>query len=222
MNARKKKSASNEPGPMIRLFVKVATPIMREHFTDNRCLNATRVCLEVMSAFNVRCKPVPVNALAWNKIWADQVDLAGRLPTDEEVSRWVAEGGWSLAIDTRKESNDSENNAWAGHLVAIVQDHLVDSAAIQMSRPQKGMPMPDIFVGFATPKFLKGKESLVFASNEGSFLSYAMRTDDDGVWWDLPGFEPSEPNMEVAAEIANEMARILGRKEVFSRKVNPA
>jgi len=219
---KKKASATNEPGPMIRLYVKVATPIMRERFTDNRCLNATRVCLEVMSALNVRCKPVSVNALAWNKTWADQVDRAGRLPTDEELPRWVADGGWSLAIDTREESNDPENNAWAGHLVAIVQDHLVDSAAIQMSRPLKSMPMPDIFVGLATPKFLKGKESLVFASDTGSFLSYRLRSDDDGVWWDLPGFEPSVHNMEVAAEIANEMAEILGRKEVFSRKVNPA
>ncbi len=215
---KKKLRETSEPGPMIRLFVKVATPIMRECFTDNRCLNATRVCLEVMSAFNVKCKPASVMALAWNKVWADKVDKAGRLPTNIELSEWVADGGWSLAVDIREESNDVSANAWAGHLVAIVQDHLVDCSAIQMSRPQKAMFIPDIFVGLATSKFMKGKESLVFHSAEGAFLSYRMRTDDEGRWWDMSGFAPSEHNMEVAAEIANAMSRVLGRKEVFSRK----
>jgi len=217
-----KTETSQEPGPMIRLFVQAAAPIMRERFTDNRCLNSTRVCLEVMSAFNVRCKPASVQALATNKIWVDKVNQIGRLPTGDEMQAWIAEGAWSLAIDTDEKSSDPENNAWAGHLVAIVQDHLVDCSSLQMNRPHKSIALPEIFVGATTSKFLKGKDSLVFVSGvDGSFLSYRMRTDDDGIWWDLPGFAPSDHNLEVAADIANAMARVLGRKEMFGPRVHP-
>lgn len=209
-----------EPGPLIRLFVEVAMPILRERFIDNRCLNATRVCLEVMSALHVRVLPVSVFALASNKVWVDKLQAAGRMPTGAELPGWIADGAWSIGIDTRDESNDAAKNAWAGHLVAVVQDHLVDCSAIQMSRPHKNMALPDIFVGHVTTRFLKGKDSVTFQSGgDGAFLSYRLR--DDVSWVDAAGFLPSKHNMEVAAEITNDMAVLLGRKEVFSPKANP-
>ena len=74
-------SKKEEPGPYIRHFVHEATPIFKERFSDSRCLNATRICLDVMNAFNVRAVPMSVRTLAMNKIYCERFRRLDRLPT---------------------------------------------------------------------------------------------------------------------------------------------
>lgn len=212
MKKRMSATQSSVPGPMIRLYVSVATPIFRERFMARRCLNTTRVCLEVMRVFNVRCEVLSVHTMAMNKIYVDNLHMLGRFPEPSELKAWIADGAWALGIDTRKESETKSD--WPGHLVAVVQDFLVDGGAIQLSRPWKGIEIPDIFVGAVTPRFMKGKDSLLFSDERGAQLSYHARFDDES-YKSIPGFAPHEKNLETAAEIANKMATLLGRKPVF-------
>lgn len=207
-----RKASATVPGPMIQLYVSVATPIFRKRYMASRCLNTTRVCLEVMRAFNVRCAPLSVHTMVMNKIYADNIRALGRWPEPSELDAWIADGAWALGIDTRKGSMTEDD--WAGHLVAVVQDFLVDSAALQFSRPLKSIEIPDIFVGPVTPRFMKGKESLPFVDSRGAQLSYHARLDDES-YKTASGFMSHKNNLEVATEIASKMAFHLGRKPNF-------
>jgi hypothetical protein len=209
------------PPPFVRLFERVATPILRRDLMDTRCVNATRICLDVMRAFNVRALPLSVQAVAMNCTYRAKVAELGRMPTDEELSRWVHDdGAWAIGIDVRESANDTNANAWGGHLIAIVQDWIVDSAALQLSRPSKGISIPDIFIGATSRRFIKGKGSVGFESDNGAILTYTPRPEDES-WKTLPGFQSHSYNTEITCEIANHMARMMGRRAVFSMRTEP-
>ncbi len=199
------------PSPFVRLFEREATPVLARGFMATRCVNATRICLDVMHAFNVRAIPMSVQAIAMNKIYRTKLDKLGRFPTSDELKAWLDEGAWALGVDIRDAATDADKNAWGGHLVAIVQDWLVDAAAIQLSRPQHGIELPDIFVGETSRRFLKGKAPVRFANDAGAMLYYTARLDDES-WKTLPGFERHPYNAEASQEIAGRMARAMGRK----------
>lgn len=203
------------PPPFVRLFQREATPVLRRDFMENRCVNATRVCLDVMGMFNVRAFPLSVQAVAMNRAYRVKLAELERMPTADELPGWVADGAWAIGVDTRESASDTEANAWGGHLVAIVQDWIVDSAALQMSRPAKGIDVPDIFVGATSRRFLKGKAAVAFESDGGAILTYTPRLEDES-WKDLEGFQPHHGNAKAACEIANRMAQAMGRKDAFS------
>lgn len=211
----KNRDRRSEPGPMIRLFVDEATPVFASALTPHRCLNATRILLDVMRAFNVSAAPMSVTLVAMNRIFAERCDRHGGLPSEEEMQVWIAEGAWSLGVDTREHRTDWATNSWAGHLVAVVQGAwLVDASMIQFSRPEKAMRMPDIFVGHASARFQKGKDGAHFVSPEDAHVMYHARLDDKS-YKIIDGFQPHVLNVELAAEIANRMAKKLGRKPLF-------
>jgi hypothetical protein len=194
----------------VRLFAEEATPVLKREFRNDRCLNSTRICLEVMKAFNVSAYPMSVTTLALNKEWRDISAKLGRFPTEEE---WSGTNAWAVGLDAREDPSDIERNAWAGHLIAIVQkEWLVDASAIQISRPEKKMSIPDVFVGWVPKWFPKGRSSMTFESEEGAHLVYRARPDDRS-WATLDGFQKSPWNMQVALEIAGRMAKRMGRKE---------
>jgi hypothetical protein len=199
------------PPPFVRLFEKEATPILRRDFMVTRCVNATRICLDVMALFNVRAVPLSVQAIAMNKTYRQKLDKLGRFPTGEELKLWIDEGAYALGVDIRDSATSEIMNAWGGHLVTIVQDWLVDGSAIQMNRPQHGIELPDIFVGETTRRFLKGKAPIRFASDGGAMLCYTARLEDES-WKTLPGFDPHPYNAEASREIAGRMARAMGCK----------
>ena len=192
---------------LVHLFVEHATPILAERCAPNRCLNATRVCIDVMRAFGLKARPVSVKALAMNGIFRDRLESLGRWPTEAEMDGWVAEGGWALGIDTKGTDADAANNAWPGHLVAVVQQRwLVDASAIQMRRPDLGILLPDIFVGEVQKPFLVGRGSAGFESESGAILNYMARLDDES-WKVMSGFQPHEFNTDMAREIAGRIRR---------------
>jgi hypothetical protein len=127
------------------------------------------------------------------------------LPSEEEIQRWVDEGGWCLAVDTRTGVTDAPRNAWAGHLVAIVQkEWLLDCSVGQMSRPQKDIDLPSLMVTPATRRFLRGKEALGLGGPKGAMLNYVARLDDLS-YRHASGFAPSPHNIEAADEIEQRM-----------------
>ena len=47
------------PPTFVQHFTLEATSVLKEHYDNSRCLNATRVCMLVMAHFNVRVYPCP-------------------------------------------------------------------------------------------------------------------------------------------------------------------
>jgi len=196
-----------ELGPIIKLFVEVAAPIFRERFRADSCINATRVTVEVLRAFGVRAEPCSVLFVAANGAYVRRLSERGSLPDKETLDRWIAEdGAWALGVDT----TSTRDGKFAGHLVAIAQDFLIDASARQFSRPERSLVVPDIFVGETNPRFRKGKGSIVFAGSDGEVLTYTVRKPDDGSWRTAPGWQLSEGNAHVFADIVNFMTEALG------------
>lgn len=190
---------------IIHGFAEHATPVLAERCTPTRCLNATRVCIDVMRAFGIKARPVSVQAIVMNGIFRARFEALGRWPTEAEMDAWVAEGGWAIGVDTK--GTDEASNAWGGHLVAVVQQRwLVDAAAIQMRRPERGILIPDIFTGEVQRPFLVGRGSAAFESGSGAVLNYRARLDDES-WKAMSGFQPHEFNTEMAREIAGRIRR---------------
>ncbi len=217
MSTSSRKKLSAQPSVFVRLFAEEGARILARHCDVTRCVNATRVCLEVMRAFHVRAEPLSVDALAVNRAWLALTTSLGRdlghgPETAEETRLFQKAGAWAVGFDTEPRSTDNAKNVWPGHLVAIVQkEWIVDAAAIQMSRPHKHIAIPDVFVGHAPKAFLKGKSQTAFESGEGARLVYQARLEDRS-WETLSGFRPHEHNLMMAREIVLRMrSRLAGK-----------
>jgi len=185
----------------LALFAHHAPGVLVDRFRADRCLNATRVAVEVMKRFSLATEPVSVTATAMNGIYAERVKKMGREPTQQDVNEWAALGGWAVGIDL----NGVENGKWAGHLVCVVgKEWLVDAAAGQFSRPEKQIPVPEVFVGQVTPRWHKGKEGANFEGPEGAVLCYRARV-GEATWMKQPGWQASKENMQAAEEIVKRM-----------------
>jgi hypothetical protein len=205
-----------EPGPFIKLYVEEAAPILAKHFSNTRCLNGTRVCIDVLKHFNVRAKPLSVDVLVANLAYASRC-MRGGLPKDDaELEEWKAAGAWAVGLDKLPSPDDDVRGVWPGHLVAIAQDWLIDSGSVQMSRPAKGIILPDIFVCPVSKRFLKGKDTLSFRDKDGTVIIYDKR--DDKSFYRMPGFQAHDGNRAVADEVIERIERRMGRPP---KKINP-
>lgn len=216
-----KKLRAPEPGPFIRVYAEVAPEVLNERFAPNRCLNAARICLDVMGAFNVRALPLSVGMSAFNREYFERFTKRGGFPNDDaELDVWLAAGAWALGIDTRAERTDARRNAWGGHLVALVQDEwIVDGASIQFNRPEKGIVFPDVFVGHVERAFTRGRLPAVFSSAEGACVNYRARLDDRS-YQTCAGFLATPENTAAAEEIARRMAERMGIRRRAALRVS--
>jgi hypothetical protein len=198
------------PNAFVRLFAEEATYVLREMVTyvgpaqrNGHCLNATRICIDTLDKFGIKATPLSVEMMAWNREYDVLTRRLGRMPT---AADWEGTTAWAIGTDTRVGANDQAFNAWPGHLVAVVQDHVVDCSAGQFSRPQKGITVPDVFiVANATARFLKGKGKCAAVNNvEGSALWYMARPKDRS-YVGLSGFQRHVHNTEIVIEIAQRM-----------------
>jgi hypothetical protein len=199
------------PGPFIRAFAEVAPPILAANFRPDCCLNATRVVLLTMETFGVKAVPLSVRALAMNARYVERIREHGAFPDRQMLDRWVEEdGAWAVGIDT---DSATEEGKWNGHLVAIAQGWMIDAAAGQFARPDRSMNVPQVFTGFASPRFMKAREAAVYQLKDRTQLSYYARLDDASVWRKYEGFQPHAVNRRVSAEIASAMrARLPSRQ----------
>lgn len=198
------------PHPIVQLFADVAPEIYEHHFPliKNRCCNATRVLVDVMQAFKVEVKPLSVDTIYSNKAYLDQIKMLGRVPIMGQDE--LMHGAWAVGIDTRASATDSSRNAWAGHLVGIVENRLlVDPNAGQFSRPQKNLLVPEIVVLPCERKFYsKGKGRVVFTAPDETTAMYMPRKDDTS-YRDVSGWQRSPWNAECARDIINTMKKRL-------------
>lgn len=193
---------------LVQLYADQAAPVLSANYGPARCLNGTRVCLDVLRAFGIRTRPVSVDALVMNATFRARLEALGRWPTEAELDEWVAAGGWAVGFDVDPHATDATKNVWAGHLIAVAQQQLlVDSAALSMHRPERGIEVPDIFVGAVRKPFLVGARHAVYESGAGGLLSYRARLTDVS-WRDQSGFQPHPDNARVVREI---VARMRGR-----------
>ncbi len=209
---KKKKNKSSTISPLVRWWNLVAPEILARHMISSRCVNATRVCVEVLSAFGMRdLLPVSVRVAAMNPKYAGLAQEHG-WPDEEKLKTWVADGAWAVGVDEDASHLDVADNTWPGHLVLLVQGKtLVDSALGQFSRPEKDLPLPEVFAGALDLRHWLQTGSAAYELDGGALVFYQLRAEDHS-FAGLPGFQPHEENLWVAGLIYDRMAEGMGSR----------
>lgn len=95
-----------------------------------RCIQATRVGLEALRYFGVEAKPLVTLMMVGNAAWAEWMLAGSPQPMPDEV--------WSVGIDPK----ECGRRGFPGHLVILVEEHLLDLDAGLYARPQHGIFVP--------------------------------------------------------------------------------
>ncbi len=190
---------------IVRLFAEHAEPVLAARCSPTRCLNGTRVCIDVLRQFGVKARPVSVRATVMNAAFRTRLETLGRWPTEAEMDAIIEAGGWAIGVDCG--GTDEASNAWGGHLVAVAQQRwLVDAGAVQMHRPAREIVVPPVFVGEVGRPFLAGRGGVEYETPGGGTLAYRARLDDES-WRECSGFQPHAFNAEMVREIADRIRR---------------
>jgi hypothetical protein len=178
---------------IVDAYVEAASEFLPIAMNSTRCLNGSRVALEV------HAYPLSVLAMAFNAAYITKAREVGRFSESvEELEGWFQEcGAHSVGVGYGKQQNDA---MWPGHLVVIARGYLVESSAISMHRPQHNMLLGEVAAFDTSPDFLAGKEALVVEGPGGVLIRYENRKGDES-YKPLAGFQRSAHNLAAAKRI---------------------
>lgn len=166
---------------VIETYCELARPIMLDHgWRINSCIAATRVTINLLSAYGIPARPFCVRAYVYNFAYAQIAGSLGRAPTFAEQD---AVGAWSIGLGAPRLDSDpptDETNGYEGHLVALVGEHdalLLDGALDQASRPHKNMTIDGVALVETSPEFLAGTSPIKGLSGSGVFVVYEKHSD---------------------------------------------
>lgn len=117
---------------IIDTLVAVAAPILAREYRPDCCVAATRHGDEVLRYFGVPAVPLKVQAIVGNATWRDWMLTR---PTPGEP---MPDPAWSVGVDLESK----EDGRYAGHLVLLADDLLIDLSLGQMARPVRGISLP--------------------------------------------------------------------------------
>lgn len=125
----------------------------------NTCILSTRVGLEVLRAFQVRARAVPVRVGIFNEPMVTRIGKEGRFPREGEVLKWNKEdGSWGLGIG---ETGRVEEGRFDGHMVLLAHGRvLVDLSIQQSNRPLRKIVL-EPFAFTVGDGFLEGEQQTV-------------------------------------------------------------
>ncbi len=106
-------------------------------FEQSACIAASAVLFEAATYFGREATILPVDTIAANAPAIELIDA--HVPIDE----WPDEA-WS--VGTSHDERCGIPGRYDGHVVCIVDGVLVDLTAGQMSRPQRGLLVPEVIV----------------------------------------------------------------------------
>lgn len=188
------------------LYAQEASAIFPNHYKDTRCLNSTRVFLEVARHFGIEARPVVVKAMACNRaywrLWTSggikAVNEAFLDPRTRERHK-----PYMVEIEDEKQLTAE---GWPGHLIAIAtiadKAYLVDSAFENFTRPRKRIFGPSILIALVDLPL-----NCTLGLDEGCVAAYKETDRQD--FRDCPGFKLTEGNQVVVCEVLSAMARKL-------------
>lgn len=194
----------------IRAYMMVVNEFYDEIFSPDRCINVTRITIDVLKHFGIQAKPLSVHFWAFNQKWYDRVQAGIPEPkTEEELQAWVAEGASSLGIDTKAKNPDK----YPGHVVTIAQERLIDAACGQFNRPEYDVHIPGILVSDLRPGFLAGKSGITLVGEEQGVRTYVMykARPDDREFIKAEGFKRHMDNERIVRATVNMMKKILSK-----------
>ena len=131
------------------------------------CILTTRVTIDVLRRYDVRCRPLAVKLLAMNAEWAKR-EKSGEEPTEA----WKQQGAWCVGMGYGAPDHKPEGG-FDGHVVTIAEEALLmDLSLDQASRPEHGMRLkPAVFA--LEPAFFLG-QAQVWRNDDAHLAYYPM------------------------------------------------
>lgn len=167
-----------------------AAPVFERELREDCCLNASRILLEVFHGIGVQARPISVRAFAYNGVYMERL-FGGLNPMEDPRA-------WGVAVETRPGMGDP--GGWPGHLVVLVESKwIIDGSSGQFARPEKGILVPNLFVG-VWPK----KGTAIYQLDEGGVLRYEQRKRDLSYQM-MAGFRCHADNQRLATEILGKL-----------------
>ena len=125
---------------MPELIYRIATAVHNTLENDptlakSRCILATRTLIEVADYYGIPAEPVVTTCGVYNRAALELRDAG--VP----VSEWPAH---AYSVGTSPSPNHALGNkgGFDGHLIAIIDGHLIDAATTQFARPAYGIELP--------------------------------------------------------------------------------
>ncbi|MBZ5619903.1 MAG: hypothetical protein LAQ69_14450 [Acidobacteriia bacterium] len=156
----------------------VAKSALRRHFSEDSCINSTRVLFDVYRAVRISAEAASVRTRIYSPGFVNRAYREGRMPESaEEVHSWTLEPGvWSVGIG---HGLDHGKNKWPGHLVLRSEGDLIDATIDQANRPQHGIVMPPMLLLAHTPDAFWRAEDLLGVEVNDCQVVYESRPRDN-------------------------------------------
>lgn len=193
--ARLKKTRNSNIVALLKHYYDLAGPVMDARLSADRCLNATRITIEVCNNFGVSARPMVCHSMVMNEAAMRYAEKHGGFP---QTRSEMPEDAWVVSA---KGPLLWKPDSFGGHLVAIVGGWLVDAASGQFSRPEKNIVLPPVMVMPTTSGFLQGSRPLVFMNDGAKTVVTHRALPDDRSYEGTPGFGDSTHNLEIASAI---------------------
>jgi len=160
---------------ILKVYTRIARPIILEYFRKDSCIASTRITIEVFSRLGFKAIPFACHVQIFNDKFREIFEREKHWPTKGEMEKWITQGAWSIGFGY----GDHKGERYIGHLVAIVENkYLIDSSIDQAERPHKEIFFPAILVTEVKRDFRRGKENLTIINDRGTVMVYEPKIKD--------------------------------------------
>jgi hypothetical protein len=181
---------------LVEELARVVRQEMDGRYRPDCCIAATRILLSVADYFRLTALPLCVQATVFNPVMSQRLEHEA-MPSQEEAERsWFPAGCHSVGLGV---PGDSEPGRWQGHLVAVVERHLLDITLDQASRPQHGIVLPAVCVCPLDLDFLMRRAMLQGRCN-GCLVRYLALPTGAGDFQRAPDWRSKRHHATIAAQ----------------------
>lgn len=125
------------------------------------CICCTKVFVQLAETVGLDARPLTVETSVFNPVFADWIEQHGLNPSDADVHKLGQAGGRFVVLGARDDREAAEN-AWPGHLVAVLRAKgkpttIVDLSIDQANRPAKDINITEPLVFGVPDNFVEGR-----------------------------------------------------------------
>lgn len=161
-------------------------------------LNANRIFTDACDAYGIDSEPISVSATAMNeKFWELWRANASKFPEDEVTQRsWWNQG----AKMTTTLSKPTSSGAWNGHVVSLVEGHMVDPWTPRLRNDEYSITLEDVSVAPLGNDLFKLGQPMIAGNKFQTFVMYKAFPDDHAFRTEVE-FGHTAANMDSTREL---------------------
>lgn len=182
---------------VVRWLAEHSRPILLRSFRSDSCIESTAAAIDVLAAFKIAARALPVEVAAFN---APAVEMLDRdMLARDHPDAWDAAGAHSVGIGVAP--MPTRPDRFAGHLVAVVAGRwLLDLSLDQASRPLRGLTLGPLLVPYLAEQMATGWTT--YETANGTTVMYRRSQIVRGpVWRGAPGWTRAAQRRAIAADL---------------------